>query len=155
MSYARLLFRGASWGCWMSLLGSMIFLLLVLAPMTYQAVSADFSNRYEAIGTWIFGLLLASLLSIIPAVILGSIGGMVLNLLIQRNDFMRSSGRASASVGAVVGLASTSLIVVTFLVWLGLDYDTLDTLKLGCFALLIGAIAGGFAGWRLGSVHDI
>jgi hypothetical protein len=155
MSYIDLLFRGAGWGCGMSLLGNVIFIVFVMAPMTYHAVSADFSNPYEAIGAWITGLLIAGLLSVIPSVVLGSVGGMVLNLLIQRNDSIRSSAPASASVGAIIGLVFTLLIVLAFLALLGLDYDTLDTFKLGGFALLIGAIVGGIAGWRLSSVRDI
>jgi len=133
------------------LLSSAIFLFLFLVPRTPGELS-KLGGTDDIIGALIFASVYIGILTVTPSIILGTMGGIALNLLIQRTDLIRSSAVASAAVGAVVGLVATSLIVAAFLFGLGLGKDYSD---LGFFALLIGAIAGSVAGWRLGSVHDI
>lgn len=121
MSYFRLFLRGAAWGCLASLLGSMTFVLLVLVPMVFRAASQmDYPDPIYIARDLILFSGAGGLLSVIPSVILGTIGGIVLNLLVQSRDSIRASSIASVSLGALVGLVTTSLIIVAYIFGLGL-----------------------------------
>ncbi len=134
MSHLRSPFRGAGWGCLTSLVGGAVFWFLFLVP-----IASDDAYYPEA-------LLFASfILTIVPASILGTIGGMILDILIHLNESIGSSTLACASAGGIVGLATTSLLVFLF----GLGGFDIGFLPLRLYAMLIGTIAGSIAGWKL------
>ena len=143
------LVREAGWGCLTSLIGSMVFSVLFLLPRIPDELSRigyvnNGANGY--LGHLAFAFLYVAALTIIPATVFGTIGGMALGLLIHLDESVGSSTFASLSAGGIVGLALTSLLVVIFLFGLGLG---MDYLPLGLYAIVIGTIAGSITGWRL------
>ena len=143
------LFRGAIWGCLTSLIGSAIFwggFLVPRVPDELFKVGYVVPEPEAYAGALVFTSLYIGILTIIPATILVAIAGMALGLLIHLDESIGSSIFASVSAGGIVGLATTSLLVATFL--FGLEFG-MGYLSLGLYAILIGAIAGSITGWRL------
>ena len=145
------LFREAGWGCLTSLIGSMVFSVLFLLPRIPDELSRigyvnNGADEYGYVGHLAFAFLYVAALTIIPATVFGTIGGMALGLLIHLDASVGSSTFASVGAGGIVGLALTSLLVATFLFRLGFG---MDYLPLGLYAMLIGTIAGSITGWRL------
>ena len=146
------LFRGASWGCLTSFIGSMVFSVFFLVPEVLDVFGVGYSRSKDGtvyVGYFILfflAFLPTALLTVIPATVLGTIGGMVLGLLIHLDEFVGSSTFASVSAGGIVGLETTLLLVATFVFALGLG---MDYLPFGLYAIVIGTIAGSISGWRL------
>ncbi len=148
--------RGAAWGCLMALIGSIVFLasvflgLIVLVGLSGMGNVANTSAPFMPLYTIGFLTVAIGLLTVMPASILGAMGGAALGFLIHLNKSIGSSTLVCASAGGIVGLATTSLLVAVFLSELGgSGGPDLDLLLLGLYAMLIGAIAGSIAGWKL------
>ncbi len=145
------IFRGASWGFLTSFIGGTVFSVFFLVPTVLDVF--EIGSRSKD-GTIYFGyailFFLASfpvtLLTVIPAIVFGTIGGMGLGLLIHLDGFVGSSTFASVSAGGIAGLETTLLLVAALVFALGLG---MDFLLFALYAIVIGTIAGSISGWRL------